>query len=324
MILPVEPREAARNELYVCTFTRKLSGTLCGAIHIPNRGPIKAMPDTNRKYMFCVMENKMLELTKDQFFHIAGLFPALEGYLEPRAVAAGNNPGWIFADSVVEPHIALVYSHGNEGFYLLGAGADGFANEINVLIDGVLTPRLAEAGKKSFEFSSVPPATDAELAAILERPGLGIWKQCVYIYRKNTLPQMPEDIRVYDVKDVLTGPECRNKDFVEGKILSYWERAEDLLALGGGFCAKVGDMAVSIAVTGWVWENYREISIETVKGYRRKGYARACAIALIHDCVSKGLIPYWECEAANTASALLAESLGFEKLFDYDLYGFDS
>jgi len=84
----------------------------------------------------------------------------------------------------------------------------------------------------------------------------------------------------------------------------------------------IDNIVASLAITGWIAGNIHEISIETEENYRRKGYAKICASALINYYLQKCYIPHWECETANTASTKLAEGFGFTKLNDYLVYGF--
>ncbi len=57
-----------------------------------------------------------------------------------------------------------------------------------------------------------------------------------------------------------------------------------------------------------------EPGINTIAGYRRKGSARIATGALIKYLLSMKKVPIWSCGSSNTASAHLAESLGYRKL----------
>ena len=59
-----------------------------------------------------------------------------------------------------------------------------------------------------------------------------------------------------------------------------------------------------------------EPGINTLKGYRRRGYAKIAAGAMIEDLLDTGKIPIWSCGATNKASAALAQSLGYIKFAD--------
>ncbi len=53
--------------------------------------------------------------------------------------------------------------------------------------------------------------------------------------------------------------------------------------------------------------------IVTLKSERRKGYAKLTAALATHHLIENGICPQWECNAENTASIALAESIGYEK-----------
>lgn len=57
-----------------------------------------------------------------------------------------------------------------------------------------------------------------------------------------------------------------------------------------------------------------EPGINTIEEYRRQGYARIAAGAMVRYLVENGKVPIWSCDAGNRASAGLAESLGYVPL----------
>ncbi len=57
-----------------------------------------------------------------------------------------------------------------------------------------------------------------------------------------------------------------------------------------------------------------EPGINTLAGYRKKGFAKTAVGALIKYLLSMEKVPIWSCGSSNTASAHLAESLGYRKL----------
>ena len=61
-----------------------------------------------------------------------------------------------------------------------------------------------------------------------------------------------------------------------------------------------------------------EIEIQTHREFRRRGFARAAAAALILCCLERGLEPCWD--AANEPSSALARQLGFRSTGKYEAY----
>ena len=56
------------------------------------------------------------------------------------------------------------------------------------------------------------------------------------------------------------------------------------------------------------------LGINTLKEYRRKGYATAACAAFIKHSLQQRLLPIWECAFDNLASQMLAEKLGFRHI----------
>lgn len=59
-------------------------------------------------------------------------------------------------------------------------------------------------------------------------------------------------------------------------------------------------------------DNQLEFGIETVDGFRGKGFAFHTASSLIDYCLENNYEPVWACRLENTGSYKLAEKLGFE------------
>ena len=67
---------------------------------------------------------------------------------EARAVIAGDNPGWLFADDLHPPRAAMIWAQGIEGFYLIGdAKSVVFLRELDAYAQQVLKPRLHAASE---------------------------------------------------------------------------------------------------------------------------------------------------------------------------------
>jgi len=72
-----------------------------------------------------------------------------------------------------------------------------------------------------------------------------------------------------------------------------------------------GGHAVCFAYAHRETRTLADISIDTLEGYRRKGYAFAASAHLIHDLADRGLRPTWGAYESNDASQRLAARLGF-------------
>lgn len=86
-----------------------------------------------------------------------------------------------------------------------------------------------------------------------------------------------------------------------------------------GYCFAVSVDDKLVCVTDapdipYMSEIIAEPGINTLAGYRKKGSAKIAVGALIKYLLSMKKVPIWSCGSSNTASAHLAESLGYRKL----------
>ena len=78
--------------------------------------------------------------------------------------------------------------------------------------------------------------------------------------------------------------------------------------------AIVDGVIVSIArATGWS-ERHVDVGVDTLKPYRRRGFARAAASLVTSRIQEEGQIPVWSTGHFNTASLKIAEQLGFVEI----------
>jgi RimJ/RimL family protein N-acetyltransferase len=91
----------------------------------------------------------------------------------------------------------------------------------------------------------------------------------------------------------------------------FWKSFASFSAHGGGVCAVKDGEVGAIAFSATRFDDWLEIGIETRARYRGQGLARAVAAAMIRNCLTSGLTPVWACRKENTASLMLAQSLGF-------------
>jgi hypothetical protein len=85
--------------------------------------------------------------------------------------------------------------------------------------------------------------------------------------------------------------------------------AMELLPMAACFA---GGHPVSFCYPCWSTETLWDISIDTVEGYRRRGYAADAVRAMIRHMRETRREPVWGAVESNTASLALAAKLGFE------------
>jgi hypothetical protein len=71
---------------------------------------------------------------------------------------------------------------------------------------------------------------------------------------------------------------------------------------------------VAVCYAAVATERYWDVSIETLEGHRRRGYAEAAFHRLVPEMAARGLQPVWGALASNQASLSLAAKLGFERV----------
>jgi RimJ/RimL family protein N-acetyltransferase len=93
-------------------------------------------------------------------------------------------------------------------------------------------------------------------------------------------------------------------------IVEFWGSIDSFLSEGFFFCVMKDDEMISRSGTVFVGDGRAEIGVETVRPFRRQGFATLAACACIERCLEAGLLPQWGC-FYNPASGALAEKLGF-------------
>jgi hypothetical protein len=80
-----------------------------------------------------------------------------------------------------------------------------------------------------------------------------------------------------------------------------------------GFCTTLGNQIVSVASAFGLSSKYASLGIDTIAPVRRQGLATLACVALIGECLERGLMPLWNCLASNEASVNTALKLGMEE-----------
>lgn len=74
------------------------------------------------------------------------------------------------------------------------------------------------------------------------------------------------------------------------------------------------DRPVAFCYSGWESETHWDVSIDTLEGYRRQGFATAASSCLIRHYAAAGKTAVWGAADSNEASAALARKLGFKEV----------
>jgi RimJ/RimL family protein N-acetyltransferase len=103
-----------------------------------------------------------------------------------------------------------------------------------------------------------------------------------------------------------------DRDFHQS-ISRYWASHQNFLERSYGFCLLVDGQVASLVDVPGISSHYANFSVETVEAYRRQGFALMTCTACIEHTLQRGLMPTWDCDGPNLASAALALKLGFEE-----------
>ncbi|MFF5626856.1 GNAT family N-acetyltransferase [Microbacterium sp. NPDC012755] len=91
----------------------------------------------------------------------------------------------------------------------------------------------------------------------------------------------------------------------------FWRDPAQFLARGGGWRAEKDGCRGALVFSSFRFDAELELGIETAPESRGQGLGAAVAAWMIEDLLTQGISPVWSCRAGNTASARLAEKLGF-------------
>lgn len=269
----------------------------------------------------------LAELKIQEFERIRPLLAGERVNMEIKGVAAGNNPGWVFVDNPNKPQTALVFAHGQKGFYFLGReNQPQFAAEVPRTIAD-LRPRLAVLGIDEFEYSGTSLLWDETLAKLFADNEPQEFRQHVYTFpdlQKAPLPESGEDsVLVEELTPELLARTDLDKAAAETVLLEWWESLEKFFSVGSGYCVVWAGQIVSLCYTSYVagpteWE----LGVDTLGDFRQRGYGKLATLAMLRKCREKGVIPYWDCMETNTPSRRLATGVGFSLAFTYQVYWF--
>lgn len=109
---------------------------------------------------------------------------------------------------------------------------------------------------------------------------------------------------------------------MEGFVIPrfFYNNEEQFKKEGVGFSAYIENKPISTAFAAFIQNGQLELGIETLSEYRGKGLAKKVCSALIKYSLQHNLEPVWACRTNNIGSHRLAQSLGFEPIFEIPYY----
>ncbi|WP_105616319.1 GNAT family N-acetyltransferase [Vallitalea okinawensis] len=266
------------------------------------------------------------EIHQNDYYKVKMLLEGVRNFPEVHAVIDQNNPGKIYTDNRNAPQTALVWSQGMQGFYFIGDDKnDSFLKDIKEFINQVIIRDLIQKEINWFEISGANTRWDHRIEELFEERDIQYGIQLTYLWNKST-DEYKHQLNCYDIRKVdqdILGLEVENLDFIIKELELFWGTLSNFFKNGICYYTIEDNKIVSICYSGFKTDNTFTIGIETLKEYRKKGYAHILASHFIQDCLEHAILPYWDCSDDNIASRKLAEKLGFEKDSQYRCYWFN-
>jgi RimJ/RimL family protein N-acetyltransferase len=103
-----------------------------------------------------------------------------------------------------------------------------------------------------------------------------------------------------------------DRDFHQS-ISRYWGNHQAFLERSFGFCLLIDGQIASLVDVAGISSQYANLGVVTAEPYRKQGYATLVCAACVEHTLACGLLPTWDTDGPNLASAALALKLGFEE-----------
>lgn len=270
------------------------------------------------------------ELNETEFYKCEKLINEV-GHLEVKAVIEGNNPGRIFVDHIDFPKTGLIWLGNNDGFFFIGDEEnEAFNNHINEFIDKIIFPEAKKLRLNNFIAIGNHPRWEKTIEMVFEHRNMQKSNQNVYKlekghYKGKNEPLIKQDYSVLKINKELyenKNNPLENMGYLRSKISEFWSYPDDFFQKGIGYCISYQNRIVGLCFSGFVAENVHGIDIETLVEHQGNKLGQKAAHYVVQDCVSRGMIPYWDCEEVNKPSNKIAENIGLENYLHYLVYIF--
>ncbi len=219
------------------------------------------------------------------------------------SVIEGAQSGRVFAEREENPSFAIIVLE--DILFFAGTPSDTLhkADIHRLLHEQISTGEIPYYELQPLSMAWYPLLTDAfgnEICARRVRKTFSITPEHLADESYHLSPQLAEPYRC-----------CLMNEKPEGFWAPHTRRF--------GVAIMEGDEAVCTCVAVFVGDGMAEVSIDTMEGKRRQGLATYCAKAFFRECTKRGLHPNWACWQERTASAALAEKLGFAQSYIHEV-----
>jgi RimJ/RimL family protein N-acetyltransferase len=229
-----------------------------------------------------------------------------EAYIE--MVLEGIQPGRIFVDHLDRPAAALL-CHPYE-FYVAGDCSPG--SPLRQFIRD--NPAEPDTFHTLYGYCGVGPAWETALVEDSGRLLKRIPRRNFKFKRPAPLLDWRAFIPPHAVLKRIDASLTQqvDRDFHQS-ISRYWGNPQNFLERSYGFCLLVDGQLASLVDVPGISSHYANFSVATKEAYRRQGLALLTCTACIEHTLERGLMPTWDTDGPNLASAGLALKLGFEE-----------
>jgi len=231
-----------------------------------------------------------------------GDYPCMHGCI---AAVIGDGAGRVFVDSLENPRVALAIVD----FQFLAG--DPFHESVPLLFDLLRAKEWL-----------VVPTPDWEHVVSTTYPGK------IEVYQREAFRAEQFDINKLRgfISDLPSGFELRKVNFedvmqfteLSPALIASYTSSEDFIDKGVGIGIFHEGRFISGASSSPLGGGKLEFEIQTHKEFRRRGFARIVAAALILYCLENGIEPCWD--AAHEDSSVLARQLGFCSTGKYNAF----
>lgn len=138
------------------------------------------------------------------------------------------------------------------------------------------------------------------------------------LYKDHTRLNFKFNHEKFDIINTVFNKSEMIKESAYNKILSgrvipsMFCNIEHFNKSGIGYYTNENGKPTSWAFSAFIYENFLEIGVETIKNLQGNNLALINSAALIHYCIKNNIVPVWSCEKQNHGSFKLASRLGFE------------
>lgn len=267
------------------------------------------------------------ELEFQEFEKARPLFAGFDYSLSIRSVLDGYNPGRIFVDDPLVPHLAFALTI--EGYLLAGDSHDSACVEAvrQFFHDSIFTGKIFLDDDTNMPMAVHPQSWESKLPEVI--PTHEVEKNPRYHYlcsqvQRDWRADLPEgySVRRYD-RSILSDSTIHDP----GQLIDFeriqigWGSLENFLDEGVGMCITHDNNIVSWCSSDCKTNDQIDIGIVTHPAHRRRGLATAAVAATVEHCLANGFQRVgWHCNAINTASWKTAEKVGFIRNREYAYY----